>query len=96
MDGKDIALIRVCDELQHFGFGPKNLRQYVIAANRESTTFEQALMVYARRAGGVEMELTDESREQFGKALTKMLLLTGQVREALIRKRIGNAFSEME
>jgi DNA-binding transcriptional MerR regulator len=96
VDGKDISLIRVCDELQHFGFGPKNLRQYVTAANRESTTFEQALMVYARRAGGVEMELTDESRQQFGKALTQMLLLTGQVREALIRKRIGNAFSEME
>lgn len=96
VDGRDIALIRVCDELQHFGLGPKNLRQYVTAANRETTIFEQALMVYARRAGGVEMELTDESRKQFGQALTRMLVLTGQVREALIRKRVGSAFSEME
>ena len=34
VDGHDFPLIRVCDELRHFGIGPKNLRQYVIAANR--------------------------------------------------------------
>ena len=54
VDGHDLGLIRICDELRHFGIGPKNLRQYVIAANRESSMFEQALVVYAAKAGGVQ------------------------------------------
>ena len=53
VDGRDLSLIRICDQLQHFGIGPKNLRQYVTSVNRESLMFEQALMVYARKAGGV-------------------------------------------
>ena len=96
MDGRDFALIRACDELRHFGIGPKNLRQYVTASNRESAMFEQALVVYAKKGGGVEMELTEESRAQFGQALSQMLVLTGQVREALIRRQIAKSFSEME
>lgn len=96
VDGRDFALIRACDELRHFGIGPKNLRQYVTASNRESAMFEQALVVYAKKGGGVEMELTEESRAQFGQALSQMLVLTGQVREALIRRQIAKSFSEME
>lgn len=96
VDGRDFPLIRACDELRHFGIGPKNLRQYVTAANRESAMFEQALVVFARKGGGVEMELTDENRKQFGMAFQQMLVLTDQVRDTLIRRQISKTFSQME
>ena len=95
VDGKDLPLIRVCHELSRFGIGPRNLRQYVTAANRESAMFEQALVVYARKGGGVEAELTDERRERFGQARDQMLALTNQVRDALIRRQIDTTFKEM-
>ncbi len=95
VDGHDLPLIRICHELSRFGIGPRNLRQYVTAANRESAMFEQALVVYARKGGGVEAELTDERRERFAKACDQMLALTNQVRDALIRRQINSTFKEM-
>ena len=95
VDGKDLPLIRCCFELGHYGIGPKNLRQYVIAANRESAMFEQALSVYARRGGGVEPEITEERRENFAHACKQMLALTNQVRNSLVMRHIDAAFKEM-
>ena len=95
VDGHDLPLIRTCHELSHFGIGPRNLRQYVTAANRESAMFEHALVVYARKAGGVEPELTDERRERFSQACDQMLALTNQVRDALIRRHINATYKEM-
>ena len=92
VDGRDFPLIRVCDELRHFGIGPKNLRQYVIAANRESAMFEQALVVYARKGGGVELEPTDETRQRFNQAFSRMLGLTNAVRDELIQRRVKEPF----
>ena len=60
VDGKDLTLIRLCSELRHFGFEPKNLRQYVMAANRESSMFAKSLVVYAKKAG--ELKLTTLTR----------------------------------
>lgn len=95
VDGHDFALIRVCEELRHYGIGPRNLRQYVIAANRESAMFEQALQVYVRKGGGVEVEVTDETRQQFSAAYADMLTLTGQVRSTLITRHIKQSFKGM-
>lgn len=95
VDGHDLPLIRTCHELSRFGIGPRNLRQYVTAANRESAMFQQALIVYARKGGGVEAEMTSERRERFGQARDQMLALTNQVRDALIRRQIDAAFKEM-
>ena len=94
VDGRDFPLIRVCDELRHFGIGPKNLRQYVIAANRESAMFEQALVVYARKGGGVELDPTDETRQRFNHAFSRMLGLTNAVRDELIQRRVTEPFKE--
>ena len=96
VDGRDLALIRTCDELRHFGFEPKNLRQYVNSANRESATFEQALVVYARKGGGVELERTEEARAQFDQAFSRMLSLTNAIRTILIKRRVQNPFASME
>ena len=95
VDGRDLPLIRICDELRRFGFGAKNLRQYVIAANRESSTFEQALMVFAKKGGGVEVERTEESRQQFEMAFSRMLGLTNAVRNELIGRRVREEFKGM-
>lgn len=92
VDGRDFPLIRLCDELQRFGIGPKNLRQYVIAANRESAMFEQALVVYARKGGGVELEVNDETRRRFDQAFSRMLGLTNAVRDELIVRRVKEPF----
>lgn len=95
VDGHDLPLIRLCDELRRFGFGAKNLRQYVIAANRESATFEQALMVYAKKGGGVEPERTEKSKRQFDEAFSRMLGLTNAVRTELVTRRVKEAFKDM-
>ena len=96
VDGKDFPLIRLCDELRHFGIGPKNLRQYVIAANRESAMFEQALVVYARKGGGVEIEDTEDARRRFDQAFSRMLGLTNAVRDELIARRVSKPFTSKE
>lgn len=97
VDGHDFSLIRTCEELRRFGIGPKNLRQYVQAANRESGMFEQALVVYGKKkGGGVEAEATDEQRKRFTDALERMLQLTNAVRDDLIRRRLKDAFKDME
>ena len=95
MDGRDFPLIRTCEELRQFGIGPKNLRQYVQAANRESGLFEQALTIYGRSAshtGGP----TEEQRERYQQALSRILALTNGVRESLIRKSLKRVFTDME
>ena len=96
VDGRDFPLIRLCDELRHFGIGPKNLRQYVIAANRESAMFEQALVVYARKGGGVEIEDTEAARQRFDQAFSRMLGLTNAVRDELITRRVSKPFAEKD
>ena len=95
VDGHDLPLIRICDELRRYGFGAKNLRSYVIAANRESSAFEQALMVFAKRGGGVEMERTEENRRQFDEAFSRMLGLTNAVRSELVGRRVKEAFKDL-
>lgn len=95
VDGHDFPLIRICDELRHYGIGPKNLRQYVQAARRESGLFDQALVPYAHKGSTVSAP-TDETREQFNLAFTHMLKLTNQVRDFLIRKQIRQEYKEME
>ena len=95
VDGKDLTLIRLCSELRHFGFEPKNLRQYVMAANRESSMFAKSLVVYAKKGGGVEVDHTDETRQKFMAALTRMLGLTNAVRNELITKLVSESFKDM-
>ena len=95
VDGRDFPLIRVCDELRHFGIGPKNLRQYVIAANRESAMFEQALMVFAKK-GGVAREADDETRHQFDQAFQRILALTDSVRDELVSRRVRESFKDLQ
>ena len=96
VDGRDFSIIRLSDELRHFGIGPKNLRQYVIAANRESAMFEQALVVFARKGGGVEIEDTEAARKKFKQAFSRMLGLTNAVRCELITRRVKEPFSETD
>ena len=95
VDGHDFPLIRVADELRHFGIGPKNLRQYVIAANRESAMFEQALSGFARGGKGLEPVRGDEARQRFEQALSRMLGLTNTVRDELISRRVRATYKEL-
>lgn len=83
VDGHDFALITAAMGLGRYGLGPKNLRQYVIAANRESTTFEQALGALRKRA-----ESNKEDRREFAEAFNSMLMLTNVVSDALIRRKV--------
>lgn len=95
VDGHDFPLIRACDELRHYGIGPKNLRQYVQAARRESGLFDQALVPYAHK-GGATVPASEETRNQFNLAFTRMLTLTDQVRDFLIRKQVRQEYKGME
>lgn len=91
VDGHDIPLIRTCEELRRFGIAPKNLRQYVQAANRESGMFEQALTVFGGNASGGGAGQTEEQRQRYDQALMRMIVLTNTLREGLIRRSLkGN------
>lgn len=94
VDGQDFGLIRICDELRRFGIGAKNLRQYVIAANRESAMFEQALTVYQRKPSLNGEEEVEADDTQYNQALSRMLGLTNSVRDELIARRLRHSKSE--
>ena len=82
--GSDLRLIRACNGLTRFGIEPKNLRQYLAAANREIPMFEQALASLSRHQG----ETPDERRLRREVALDRMLTLTGVVRCSIMRREL--------
>lgn len=82
VDGRDFQLIRSAEALRRYGIEPRNLRQYVNAANRETAMFEQALSTIGPRQG----EFTDDQREQYRSAFEQILHLTDMVRNDLIRR----------
>lgn len=94
VDGRDLAVIRICDRLGHFGLSPRTLRQYVQTARRESGLVEQAMSPYARK-GSAMGEVTDETRAQFQAALDEMIGLTDLLCDALIKRQVGKSFAQM-
>ena len=86
VDGHDFRLIRCAEALRRFGIEPRNLRQYVNAANRETAMFEQALSVLGHRQG----EFTDEQRAQYSQAFEQILHLTDSLRDDLIRRTFAD------
>ena len=94
VDGRDLAIIRLCDRLGHFGLSPRTLRQYVQTARRESGLVEQAMSPYARK-GSAMGEVTDETRAQFQAALDEMIGLTDLLCDALIKRQVSTSFPQM-
>ena len=86
VDGHDFRLIRCAEARRRFGIEPRNLRQYVNAANRETAMFEQALSVLGPRQG----EFTDEQRAQYSQAFEQILHLTDSLRDDLIRRTFAD------
>ena len=86
VDGHDFRLIRCAEALRRFGIEPRNLRQYVNAANRETAMFEQALSVLGPRQG----EFTDEQRAQYSQAFEQILHLTDSLRDDLLRRTFAD------
>ena len=83
IDGRDFEIIRYCAELSRFHIEPRNLRQYVSAANRESTMFEQVLI------GMLGMDDSDDDRAaKLERAFSKLHDLTDGVRTALLKNRV--------
>lgn len=83
VDGRDFEIIRLCSELNRFHIEPRNLRQYVSAANRESAMFEQVLI------GMLGMDSSDDERDaKLERAFSKLHDLTDGVRTALLKNRV--------
>lgn len=83
IDGSDFEIIRFCDELSRFHIEPRNLRQYVVSANRESTMFEQVLV------GMLGMDDSDEDRSaKLERAFKKLHDLTDGLHTALLKNRV--------
>ena len=83
IDGRDFEIIRYCSELSRFHIEPRNLRQYVLSANRESTMFEQVLI------GMLGMDTSDEDRDaKLERAFKKLHDLTDGVHTALLKNRV--------
>lgn len=83
VDGREFEIIRYAAELSRFHIEPRNLRQYVSAANRESTMFEQVLV------GMLGMDDSDEDRaSKLERAFNKLHDLTDGVRTSLLKNRV--------
>lgn len=82
--GSDLRLIKACNELSRFGIEPKNLRQYVSAANREIPMFEQALVSLSRHQG----ESEQDRRLRREVTLDRMLTLTGVIRSTIVKNEL--------
>lgn len=83
VDGRDFEIIKYCAELQRYHIEPRNLRQYVAAANRESTMFEQVLV------GMLGSDTSDDDRqEKLERAFDKLHELTSGVQTALLKNRV--------
>ena len=83
IDGRDFEIIRFCSELARFHIEPRNLRQYVVSANRESTMFEQVLI------GMLGQDTSDEDRDaKLDRAFNKLYDLTDRVHKALLKNRV--------
>ena len=83
VDGREFEIIRYAAELFRFHIEPRNLRQYVSAANRESTMFEQVLV------GMLGMDDSDEDRaSKLERAFNKLHDLTDGVRTSLLKNRV--------
>ena len=83
IDGRDFEIIKYCAELQRFHIEPRNLRQYVSAANRESTMFEQVLV------GMLGSDTSDDDRqEKLERAFNRLHELTSGVQTALLKNRV--------
>lgn len=93
VDGKDFMIIRAAERLRHYGIGPRNLRMYVIAANREEGMFEQALgTLYAKRGD----DPSASERIEFAQATDEVLALTDTIRDTLIRRMLSKAFKDLD
>lgn len=83
IDGRDFQIIRYCSELSRFNIEPRNLKQYVYAANRESSMFEKVL---------VSMLGTDSSDDdraaKLERAFKKLHDLTDGVQSELLKNRV--------
>ncbi|MCI1665369.1 MAG: MerR family transcriptional regulator [Atopobiaceae bacterium] len=88
VDGRDFQTIRTADALRRYGIEPKNLRQYVTAANRESGMFEQALVVFAHKQG----EDPAEQERKYAEAFDQILRLTNSLRGSLIKRTLKDGF----
>ena len=83
IDGRDFEIIRLCSELNRFHIEPRNLRQYVSAANREPAMFEQGLI------GMLGMDDSDDERDKkLERAFDKLHDLTEGVHTALLKNRV--------
>lgn len=83
IDGRDFDIIRYASELSRFHIEPRNLRQYVVAANRESTMFEQVL------TGMLGMDTSEGDRNvKIERAFKKLHDLTDGVRTSLLKNRV--------
>lgn len=83
IDSRDFVIIRYCSELSRFHIEPRNLRQYVLAANRESSMFEQVLVSML----GMD-DSDDERDEKLERAFKKLHDLTDAVHTALLKNRV--------
>lgn len=90
VNGRDLRLIRACEELRRYGIEPRNLRQYVTAARRESLMFEQAVGSIPRHQG----ESEEERRMRANQTFDRVLSLTNAVRGALLRRSLKGSLDD--
>ena len=70
--------------------------QAAAAAEEQVAEESESAEVEAAEVASVETEVTDETRERFEQAFSRMLALTDVVRTELIRRLVHQSFKDME
>jgi DNA-binding transcriptional MerR regulator len=90
VSGRDLPIIRSAYELKKYGIDPRILRQYLQQTNRELPMYRQILSSAIGRQGSLEDEKT---RKTFDETLSRLLELTGNVREGLTKRELLREFN---
>ncbi len=90
VSGRDISIIRAAYELKKYGIEPRILKQYIQQSNRELPMYRQILSSVIGRQGSLD---EDKTRRSFDEALDRLLELTTEVREGIVRREVLNEFN---
>lgn len=84
----DVHIAHAAWDLRRFGIEPRHLRMYETFAEREAAFFGQALMPAFRHR-------TPESRQKLVETLGELTGMTGDLKDHLLRRALGQVFEDV-
>jgi DNA-binding transcriptional MerR regulator len=84
----DVQIAHTCWDMRAYGVDPRHLRMYETAAEREASLFQQILMPAYRHR-------TAETRQRLLESVSELMRLTDELKRALARRAVADAFEDV-